>query len=109
MYLKNIEEIKFGNSLQELIGVKIWWKMLNEAELKELNYSLELCKFGELGSNWKIGCCSLCALLPVGTVMKFPDVWDLLGRLKRADMRRLVKSDRFGDLLEFILGAGIGS
>ena len=38
MYLENIEEIKIGNSLQELIGMIIWRKMLSEAELKWLNY-----------------------------------------------------------------------
>ena len=58
---------------------------------------------------WKIDCCSLSALLSVGTVIKFPVVRDLLGRLKRADMRKLVKMGKHGDFLEFILGAGIGS
>ena len=57
----------------------------------------------------RIGCCRISALVPVGTVIKFPVVRDLLGRLKRADMRKLVKRDKFGDLLEFILRAGIGS
>ena len=56
-----------------------------------------------------ISCCRLSALLPVGTAIKFPVLRYLLGRLRRADIRELVKRDRFGDLPEFILGAGIGS
>ena len=46
--------------------------------------------------------------MPVGTAINCPILGCLIGGLRRADMRSLVKWEKSGDLLGFIMGARLG-
>ena len=46
--------------------------------------------------------------MPDGTAINCPILGCLIGGLRQADMRSLVKWEKNGDLLGLILGAGLG-